>query len=342
MAGDITRIQLNVHKFYNSETIEGFSNEELGQYVRLMCKAILLGKEASLPDDMKILAKWADTTERKLSSAVLEQYPVVRTEFGPRRRNAVLYDEWCRVCGISEAARESVSQRADRKPTTTPLNSTNGAYDRTTNVQREYNDRSSRVGTIHNITKQNTTEQHTNNPATLSSVGDTLQEVQSQDQWTDKTVAGQEMGTPGFYVKGRWRANGPKEVFRYCVEVYKGILGVGGYLRYPTKHPKAPTDAWEDMCDTTPADIIVPAFELWVAKEGKFIKTQWALSEFLKGETAGKYINMVVPTVNARPGLTPEKVDEINKRNNALHEAVWAVPETNEPTASANDFLEMK
>jgi G:T-mismatch repair DNA endonuclease (very short patch repair protein) len=51
-----------------------------------------MGKDASLPDDIEFLTRLARVNE--LSPAVLSKFPVVDTQWGERRRNPVLYDEW--------------------------------------------------------------------------------------------------------------------------------------------------------------------------------------------------------------------------------------------------------
>jgi uncharacterized protein YdaU (DUF1376 family) len=89
---DLTRFDFHVVRFMNSETVERMSCEEVGQYVLLLCKAWLLGKEASLPDDLPYLAKQARS--RKLSPLVLEKFPIIQTSEGSRRRNDILYGEW--------------------------------------------------------------------------------------------------------------------------------------------------------------------------------------------------------------------------------------------------------
>ncbi|VVB51618.1 Uncharacterised protein [uncultured archaeon] len=302
MAGDITRITLNVHNFYNSETIEAFSNEELGQYVRLMCKAILIGKEASLPDDRKLLAKYAGATERKLSDAVLSQYPVVLTEYGPRRRNSVLYEEWCKVCEKTEKARESGEAGNKKKSELKRLQSTNELRERDADASQTALERDADVTlTEHNKTKQNITKQHDQGGS--PSVGDVL----------DETAAGMADGKPagpmrkptelGFFKRGQYPGTDVKAIWRHCATVYREIVGEGAYLRFPNKHPDYP-DRWAELCAAVSSDIIVPAFQLWVAKEGKYIKTQWALSEFLKSDTAARYCEMVKPNNELKPKIT--------------------------------------
>ena len=102
---DLTRFDFHAFRFMYSEDVRSMSACEVGQYILLMCEAWLSGKDASLPDDLKILALWARCEQ--VSDKVLAKFPVVDTEIGPRRRNARLYSEWCKVLERQEVASEN-------------------------------------------------------------------------------------------------------------------------------------------------------------------------------------------------------------------------------------------
>lgn len=102
---DFTRFDFNAHDFLNSETVESMTNEEVGQYILLLSKSWLIAKGASLPDDLELLAKYARC--QKVSTRVLSRFPVVETEFGTRRRNEVLYNEWVKTVSRYEVASEN-------------------------------------------------------------------------------------------------------------------------------------------------------------------------------------------------------------------------------------------
>jgi hypothetical protein len=101
---DLTRFDFNAYNFLNSETVEVMTDAEIGQYVLLLVKSWVLAKDASLPDDLELLAKWAHC--KRVSDRVLLKFPVVETEFGPRRRNSVLFFEWLRTLERHESAVE--------------------------------------------------------------------------------------------------------------------------------------------------------------------------------------------------------------------------------------------
>lgn len=67
--------------------------EEVGQYMLLLCKSWLLGKDASLPDDPEYLAQHA-RAKKEVSPLVLKKFPLIETEWGTRRQNPTLYAEW--------------------------------------------------------------------------------------------------------------------------------------------------------------------------------------------------------------------------------------------------------
>lgn len=89
---DLTRFDFHAKKFYFSEDVQVMSAEEVGQYLLLLVAAWLGGKDTSLPDNAVLLARMARVN--KVSELVLAKFPVVETEYGPRRRNDTLYGEW--------------------------------------------------------------------------------------------------------------------------------------------------------------------------------------------------------------------------------------------------------
>lgn len=337
MAGDITRVTFNVLNFSNSETIESFSNEEVGQWVRLWCKSVLLGKEASLPDDLPLLAKYAETNVRKLSQRVLDTFPVVLTEYGPRRRNRVLYEEWVRVCGKSEKAREDANvrwERENRKKSGTPGESTKEGCDRIANAERPQS-----VGNA-NRTEQYITEQ--DRTAQRGSIHEAFDEMDAENSGIVENQGGRQKGAPGFYARGQYPGTSAKAIWKHAANAWSRIRGDGAVCRYPTKHPSAKTDAWEDLCDTKSGDLIIPAFELWIMKHGQHMETQYPLGEFLKGTNVSEFLSQVSPLNQVKPKLSAETIAATNEIARQQHAAAWGTgtPVEVEPDASA--FLEEK
>jgi uncharacterized protein YdaU (DUF1376 family) len=127
MPAELTRFDFHVHKFLNSEDVEIMTADEVGQYILLLCHSFVKGKEASLPNDLAVLAKYARVD--KLSKLVLKKFPIVETEWGPRRRNQVMYAEYLSAVKRSLNGRSAVAERWEK--------------DGNTDVIRPYNERSS-------------------------------------------------------------------------------------------------------------------------------------------------------------------------------------------------------
>ncbi len=102
---DLTRFDFHAKKFYFSEDVQIMSAEEVGQYLLLLVSAWLGGKDASLPDNAALLARVARVSE--VSQAVLTKFPIVETEYGPRRRNETLYEEWQAATSRSTSASQN-------------------------------------------------------------------------------------------------------------------------------------------------------------------------------------------------------------------------------------------
>lgn len=338
MAGDITRFTFHALGFFTSETIKLMDNEEIGQYVLLMCESILLGKECSLPDDLQYLARACRTSLRKLSESVVAEYPVVLTEFGPRRRNRKLYEEWLRISGKSEKARESVGNRKERpvrNNSTSSIESVTNENERLTNDSQSFNGRQSNRTEEHN-TIQNRTEQS-------ASISSAMSEFEKERSVDDVNEAGRKRGEPGYFQRGQYPGTSPKAIWKHAAMAWSRLRGDGAHCRFPTKHPQAKTDAWEDLCGTKSGDLIIPAFELWIVKHGQFIETQYPLGEFLKGNNVSEFLTQVSPLNCVRPKLTAQVIAATNELAAKRREELFSPPSAAsqiEPDAEA--FLETK
>jgi len=114
-AADFTRFDFHAKRFYFSDNVRIMSAEEVGQYILLMVEAWMGGKDASLPDNPKMLARMARVDV--VSESVLAMFPVVETEHGPRRRNKTLYEEWDAALKRSKQAKKNVDARWGNDPT---------------------------------------------------------------------------------------------------------------------------------------------------------------------------------------------------------------------------------
>lgn len=131
LVAELTRFDFHVNRFLNSEDVENMTAEEVGQYLLLLCHSFVKGREASLPDDPGVLARYARVD--KVSKLVLKKFPVVETEWGPRRRNETLYTEFLLAKKRSENGRSAVAERWEKEsntPVIRPYNDGNTNEDR--------------------------------------------------------------------------------------------------------------------------------------------------------------------------------------------------------------------
>lgn len=101
---DFTRFDFHVVRFLYSETVKRMTAEEVGQYILLLCEAWILGKEATLPDDPKYLARVARV--EKVSPLVLSRFKKIKMDCGSRLQNEPLHKEWLATIKRSESAKE--------------------------------------------------------------------------------------------------------------------------------------------------------------------------------------------------------------------------------------------
>jgi uncharacterized protein YdaU (DUF1376 family) len=85
---DLTRFDFHVTRFLYSEDVQLMSAEEVGQYILLICHAWMAGKNASLPNNPSLLAKYARS--EKVSPLVMSKWE----ESDGRLYNRGLSREW--------------------------------------------------------------------------------------------------------------------------------------------------------------------------------------------------------------------------------------------------------
>lgn len=110
---DLTRFDFHAKRFYFSENVRVMSAEEVGQYLLLLVESWMGGKDASLPDNSVLLARYARV--QQVSENVLAMFPVIETEHGARRRNETLFQEWSKANQRVEEGRAHAAKRTDRQ-----------------------------------------------------------------------------------------------------------------------------------------------------------------------------------------------------------------------------------
>jgi hypothetical protein len=322
MAGDITRITLNVYNLANSEYIDSLTDAELGQWMRLFMKSVLIAKECTLSTDEKVLSGY--TKSRKVSPRILESFPVVNTEHGMRRRNNTLYVAWCEVRTRSVDASTSRSHGVARPVEPKPFESSNAADERQTNDKLTSDER------LTNITVQNSTEHNTTEHDKTEGAGDVLSSMEKQ-HIDEANLGALKKGDPGYFKRGQYPGTKPKVIFSYISKVWERFKGEAAFARYPSKYP----ETWELLCGSKSGDLIVPAFELWCEAEGKNIATQWPTTDFVRD--AEKYMDKIIPLNLTKPKVTPEQVEEITRNYVEQHKKIWVINPAVDVPVAAND-----
>jgi len=114
---DLTSFNFHALRFLQSENTRQMTAKEVGQYLLLLIEAWLGGKSASLPTELDKLNTMVRIPTglpgrpEKISDKVLAMFPLVETEFGPRRRNETLYGEWVIANNRSNLNREAAGAR---------------------------------------------------------------------------------------------------------------------------------------------------------------------------------------------------------------------------------------
>jgi uncharacterized protein YdaU (DUF1376 family) len=108
----LTRFDFDVVDFLTSPDVASMSAAEVGQYVLLLCAAWVGGKNATLPDDSKLLARLA-RAPRGVSPRVMNKFPQTRMADGVLvRHNLRLSKEWNFACERAQRRHEKAQKAA--------------------------------------------------------------------------------------------------------------------------------------------------------------------------------------------------------------------------------------
>jgi uncharacterized protein YdaU (DUF1376 family) len=106
MRTDLTRFDFRALRFLKSEDVELMAAEEVGQFVLLMCHAWLGGKNASLPNNPILLAKYARSEQ--VSDVVMREW---KEGLDGRLYNETLSEEWEAAVGRSAHGTRAATAR---------------------------------------------------------------------------------------------------------------------------------------------------------------------------------------------------------------------------------------
>lgn len=100
--------------FLESEDVSFMTNEEVGQYIRLLLNAWRQQDRAvTLPNNLRRLGEMAKTA--RLSRNVLKKFQLVETPWGKRFQNKRLSEEWERAAARYSAAISSGKEGAKKR-----------------------------------------------------------------------------------------------------------------------------------------------------------------------------------------------------------------------------------
>lgn len=109
---ELSRFDFHVVRFMNSEDVQRMDSSEVGQFILLLCQAWLLGKDATLPNDPKLLARYARVEH--VSSLVMGKFEPVETKWGTRLHSPRLSSEWVAAIRRSEHGKKGAMGRWGR------------------------------------------------------------------------------------------------------------------------------------------------------------------------------------------------------------------------------------
>ncbi len=108
----LTRFDFDAADFLASEDVAAMTAAEVGQYVLLLCAAWLGGKDATLPNDHRTLARLARATTGRVSPVVMRKF--ISTGRG-RLGNLRLSAEWKAACARAQVRSEKAGKAAAKR-----------------------------------------------------------------------------------------------------------------------------------------------------------------------------------------------------------------------------------
>ena len=108
----LTRFDFDAAEFLADEDVAAMTAAEVGQFILLKCAAWLGGKDATLPNDQRTLARFARATSGRVAPVVMRKF--LSTAEG-RLSNPELSEEWkaasARAKGRHEKAQKAATKR---------------------------------------------------------------------------------------------------------------------------------------------------------------------------------------------------------------------------------------
>jgi uncharacterized protein YdaU (DUF1376 family) len=108
----LTRFDLDAADFLASEDVAAMTAAEVGQYFLLLCAAWLGGKDATLPNNPRTLARIARATNGRVAPVVMRKF--ISTGQG-RLSNPRLSAEWKAACARAQVRHDKAQKAATKR-----------------------------------------------------------------------------------------------------------------------------------------------------------------------------------------------------------------------------------
>src|SRR5258708_7264878 len=107
----LTRFDFDAAEFLADEDVAAMTAAEVGQFVLLKCAGWLGGKDATLPNDQRTLARLARATNGRVAPVVMRKF--ISTAEG-RLSNPELSEEWKAACARAKVRHEKAQKAATK------------------------------------------------------------------------------------------------------------------------------------------------------------------------------------------------------------------------------------
>jgi uncharacterized protein YdaU (DUF1376 family) len=105
----LTRFDFDAAEFLADEDVAAMTAAEVGQFILLKCSAWLGGKDATLPNDQRTLARFARATNGRVAPVVMRKF---NSTAEGRLSNPELSEEWKAACARAKVRHEKAQKAA--------------------------------------------------------------------------------------------------------------------------------------------------------------------------------------------------------------------------------------
>ena len=300
--------RLDWFKFYAMDFVHGtkkMTNEEVGAYIRLLCEAWLNFPDVAFQGDLRtILGAMPGCSERRWQSIagnVLSKFKPVNQVFKGSQQdvfiNQRLIDERNEALRVSDNAKSAANVSANVRANASANAQQMREQEEKRREEGEKEGEKEKFQSFHPSCKERADMKM-------------LDEVQA-GHIDESMLGGLKKGDIGYFHRGQYSGTKPRDIWEHMTRAWIKARGESAISRMPTKHPKASTDRFKDLCDGSSGDLLVPAFEIWANMDGQYYSGDYPAAEFCK--VAGTYTVQVLPLNVIKPTTSQEEIDISNE-----------------------------